>query len=66
LKQIAADLGLSIATVNSWELGKKFPSGSNFERLVDYMSVPPCRLFCIMANKCVPKECLLALPKKNS
>ncbi len=27
--------------------------------------VPPCRLFCVMADKCVPAECLMALPKKK-
>jgi transcriptional regulator with XRE-family HTH domain len=65
LKKIAMDLGVSIATVNSWELGERFPTGRNFERLVDYTGVPPCRLFCVMADKCVPAECLLALPKKK-
>jgi hypothetical protein len=33
--------------------------------LTDYSGVPPCRLFCVMADKCVPAECLLALPKKK-
>jgi transcriptional regulator with XRE-family HTH domain len=65
LKKIAKDLGVSIATVNSWESGKRFPTGYNFEMLVDYTGVPPCRLFCVMADKCVPVECLLALPKKK-
>ena len=65
LKQIAKDLGVSIPTVNSWELGKRFPTGRHFEMLTDYAGVPPCRLFCVMADKCVPAECLLALPKKK-
>jgi transcriptional regulator with XRE-family HTH domain len=65
LKQIAIDLGVSIATVNSWELGKCFPTGRHFQMLADYTGVPPCRLFCVMADKCVPAECLLALPKKK-
>jgi len=64
LKKIAADLGLSVATISSWELGERFPTGRNFERLADYTGEPPCRLFCIMADKCVPAECLLALRKK--
>jgi hypothetical protein len=33
--------------------------------LADYTGQPPCRLFCLMADKCVPAECLLALPKKK-
>ena len=64
LKKIAADLGVSIGTVNTWESGKCFPTGRHFQMLADYTGVPPCRLFCMMAAKCVPAECLLALPKK--
>jgi len=65
LKEVATDLGVSIATVNAWERGKRFPSGRHFEMLADYTGVPPCRLFCVMADKCIPTECLLALPKKK-
>ncbi len=61
LKQVAADLGLSINTVSLWELGKSFPSKHHFEILSQYTGQPPCRLFCIMADKCVPADCLLAL-----
>ncbi len=61
LKEIAKDLGLSVATINSWELGNRFPSGYNFEQLVNYTGLPPCRLFCVIADKCVPTECLLAM-----
>ena len=64
LKQVATDLGLSVNTIDMWELGKRFPTGRHFEMLVDYTGVPPCRLFCVMAGKCVPAECLLAMPKK--
>ncbi len=65
LKKIAKDLGLSIATINSWEAGKRFPTGHNLEMLSDYTGVPPCRLFCVMADKCIPSDCLLASPKKR-
>ena len=64
LKKVAADLGLSLNTINLWELGKRFPTGPHFEMLAEYTGVPPCKLFCVMANKCVPAECLLAMPKK--
>ncbi len=64
LKQIAKDLGLSVSTVNSWELGERFPSGRNFERLVNYTGVPPCKLFCVKADQCVPMDCLLAMGRK--
>ena len=65
LKKIAKDLGLSVATINSWELGKRFPTGYNFEMLTNYAGLPPCRLFCVMADKCVPTDCLLAIPRKQ-
>ena len=64
LKKIASDLGLSVSTVSSWELGERFPTGRNFEMLVDYTGEPPCKLFCIMADKCVPADCLLAMGRK--
>ena len=64
LKQVAADLGLSIATISKWELGKRFPTGRNFEMLAEYTGQPPCKLFCIMADKCVPADCLLAMRQK--
>jgi transcriptional regulator with XRE-family HTH domain len=64
LKKIALDLGVSVATVNSWESGRRFPTGRHFEMLVNYAGVPPCKLFCIMADKCVPPDCLLAMGKK--
>ena len=65
LKKVAMDLGVSMATVNYWESGKRFPTGRHFEMLADYTGVPPCRLFCVMADKCVPADCLLAMPKKK-
>jgi len=65
LKKVAADLGVSIATVNSWEAGKRFPTGRHFEMLANYTGVPPCRLFCVMADKCIPSDCLLAMPKRE-
>ena len=64
LKQIAADLGLSVSTVSSWEMGERFPTGRNFELVVDYTGVPPCKLFCVMADQCVPADCLLAMGRK--
>ena len=65
LKQVAMDLGVSIGTVNSWESGRRFPTGRHFEMLTHYTGMPPCRLFCVMADKCVPSDCLLAMPQKK-
>ena len=64
LKKVAADLDLSVNTINLWELGKRFPTGLHFERLAEYTGMPPCKLFCVMADKCVPVKCLLAMPRK--
>lgn len=61
LKQVADDLGVSINTVSMWELGKSFPSKRHFEMVADYTGQPPCKLFCIMADKCVPADCLLGV-----
>jgi transcriptional regulator with XRE-family HTH domain len=61
LTKSAKDLGLAVSTVSYWELGERFPTGRNFEMLVNYSGVPPCKLFCVMANKCVPAKCLLAM-----
>ena len=63
LKTIASDLGVSLSTVNSWASGKRFPGGYNFEMLLNYTHLPPCKLFCVMADKCVPADCLLALSR---
>ena len=63
LKTIARDLGVSISTVDSWEIGLSFPGSYNFEKLVEYTGLPPCKLFCVMADKCVPADCLLAMRK---
>ena len=41
LKIVARDLGLSIATVSMWESGQRFPTGGNFERLVEYTVLRP-------------------------
>ena len=65
LKRIAKDLGVSVATVSSWEMGTRFPTACNFEMLVSYTGVPPCRLFCVMANQCVPTECRLAMGQES-
>ena len=65
LKKIAKDLGLAVATIDSWELGERFPTGRNFEMLVNYTGVPPCKLFCVMADKCVPTKCLLTMGQQT-
>ncbi len=57
---------MSISTVSAWGSGEHFPTGRNFELLVNYTGVPPCKLFCVMADRCVPAGCLLALHRVAS
>ncbi len=66
LKVVAAELGISAATVNYWEQGERFPSADHFQALVNYTGLPPCRLFCIKADQCVPADCLLAMREPAS
>jgi DNA-binding transcriptional regulator YiaG len=64
LKKVAADLGVCVATVNKWERGERFPSGCHLGLLAQYTGLPPCRLFCILADKCVPADCLPAMVRR--
>jgi len=59
LKQVAGDLGLSIATINKWERGERFPTGRHLELLAEYTHQPPCRLVCRLADKCILANCPL-------
>ena len=56
LKHIAAELGITLATVSLWERGERFPREKHFQALVNYTGIPPCKLFCVMSDKCVPTE----------
>jgi transcriptional regulator with XRE-family HTH domain len=59
LKQIAAHLRVSIATIHLWESGKRFPNGEHFEMLAEYTGQTPCRLFCLLFEQCPKDRCLL-------
>lgn len=59
LKKVASDLGVSTSTVNSWELGGRFPSGAKFDEIAVYTGLEPCKLFCLQAERCVGSECAL-------
>jgi transcriptional regulator with XRE-family HTH domain len=66
LRQVARDLGLAVATINAWELGGRFPTGSHFEMIANYTGVPSCKLFCRKADKCVRADCLVMMGRKAS
>ena len=60
LKQIAADLGVSITTIDLWESGRRFPCSEHLDALAEYIGLLPCQFFCILADQCQPGECRLA------
>jgi transcriptional regulator with XRE-family HTH domain len=45
LKDIAAQVGVTAATVSAWETGVRFPTGRHLDRLAELMRVPACTLF---------------------
>ena len=57
LKQIAADLGFAIATIQAWESGKRFPNSDNLGLIIQYTGLAPCQLFCKRAGHCTPARC---------
>ena len=57
LKEMAADLGVSVSTVEGWESGHRFPSGSHLTRLSDYTGLPVCKLFCVKTGDCLLSQC---------
>lgn len=40
-KQLAADVGVAVATVSDWETQKKDPSGARLKKLAEIFSVDP-------------------------
>lgn len=59
LKQIAVELGFSVATVSKWEHGRCFPSGQSLEHIVAYTGQPLCHLLCEHARRCRHDGCLI-------
>jgi transcriptional regulator with XRE-family HTH domain len=46
IKRAAADLGVSPATWDHWEKGRRFPTMDDFNLLAQYLRLPPCLLLC--------------------
>lgn len=53
MKQVASEVGVSLATLGAWERGTRFPSAENIERLADYYGIEPCRL---LNGRCTVEE----------
>jgi transcriptional regulator with XRE-family HTH domain len=45
LKEVAADLGVSIAIVSEWENGHRFPSIDHLQALTQYTGISASRFF---------------------
>ena len=46
IKHAAGELGVSAATWDHWEKGRRFPSMNDLNLLAQYLCLPPCLLFC--------------------
>jgi transcriptional regulator with XRE-family HTH domain len=44
LKQLAADVGVSVSVISAWEHGKRFPSVLHLEALSRHTGLPVCQL----------------------
>ena len=52
LKEMAPALGVSKATLDAWERGKRFPTGTHLTKLAGYTQMPVCWLFCSGDGDC--------------
>jgi transcriptional regulator with XRE-family HTH domain len=43
LKRMAADLGVSLSVISSWEHGTRFPSLKHLEAVSKYTGIPACQ-----------------------
>ena len=46
IKHAAVELGVSCATWDHWEKGRRFPSMADLNLLAQYLCLPLCLLFC--------------------
>ena len=46
IKHAAAELGVSFATWDHWEKGRRFPTMDDLNLLAQYLRLPPCLLLC--------------------
>ena len=52
LKEVAPELGVSISTLDSWEIGDRFPTGEHLDAISSHTGIPLCRLFCHDQTQC--------------
>jgi len=49
LKKVAAEFGVTEATWSRWESGDRFPEHEFIHLLSDFVQIPVCRFFCLLA-----------------
>jgi transcriptional regulator with XRE-family HTH domain len=52
MKFVAAELGVTAATVCDWENGERFPSGDHLLKLSTCYGMPVCQLMCAGPAQC--------------
>jgi len=53
IKRASTELGVSAATWDHWEKGRRFPSMDDLNLLAQYLHLPPCLLLCpFQHNQC--------------
>ena len=62
IKRAAYELGVSFATWDHWEKGRRFPTMDDLDLLAQYLRLPPCLLFCPFTCG----QCGYCPDKKNS
>jgi transcriptional regulator with XRE-family HTH domain len=52
LKQVAADMDVSVPTLNAWETGHRFPTAEHLDWISRVTGIPVCLLFCGRNGEC--------------
>ncbi len=52
LQTVAGELGVSVATWDHWETGRRRPSLDNLIAVADYLHIPPQCLLCEKTGRC--------------
>ena len=55
-RQVAAELGVSISTISSWENGKKLPYGKNLQKVIDFFSISEADIFSDNIDEIIRKQ----------
>ncbi len=57
LKAVAADLGGSLAAIQTWEKGTRFPGERRLGKIIRYTGITPCQYHCGRVGPCPISRC---------